>query len=481
MLQTDVDSSIKGKQWPLSCYGPFRDKPCIGNFIEDQSYEEMRALCYEAKTNGTFPTLASQIEAQLQDARQKMSLLYNVSNETLNAVINLYNNNADSNASPYSGPNPFVSTGAGLNTQQNTNLFGSASNTANPFAQQQVPTTSSFGGGSSVFGGTSTFGATSSSVFGGNQSSVFGSNQTSAFGNPVTSTSAASTSDSIFGLSSTTNSPFSLGQIQSQPQPDLGNIFGNAATPAPPAFNQQNSVFGGAPSLFGNQGMFGGQQQNAATPASTSIFGQANQAFGATSGTSIFGNAASTPQSNVFGNAAAIAAPQSNVFGAAPLQQQQSLFGATQPQAPPQGLFSNVPVPVQQGGNIFGSASVPQMSSNIFGNAAATLPQTAASSVNPFGAASSPFGNTGAPSQPPQSNSVFGQATFSSPFGGGGGGSQQFGASNPFQSQPADVQSNETVYSPLNSIAEQDLNWFKADYFELGSIPTMPPPRELCT
>lgn len=44
-LKTDAEGALKGNQWPLSSYGPFRDKPCIPNFIEDQSFEEFRHQC----------------------------------------------------------------------------------------------------------------------------------------------------------------------------------------------------------------------------------------------------------------------------------------------------------------------------------------------------------------------------------------------------------------------------------------------------
>lgn len=44
-LKTDAECTLKGNQWPLSSYGPFRDKPCIPNFLEDQSFEEARHLC----------------------------------------------------------------------------------------------------------------------------------------------------------------------------------------------------------------------------------------------------------------------------------------------------------------------------------------------------------------------------------------------------------------------------------------------------
>lgn len=450
VLQTDVDSSIKGKQWPLSCYGPFRDKPCIHNFIEDQSFEEMRALAYEAKTNAlTFQTLVSQIEQQIHDAQQKNELLYNVTYETLNNAVNLYNNCVDSSL-PTNAANAFASSGG----------FGSTSAASNPFGQQQVPTTNSFGGNSSIFGGSaSTFGTTS--VFGAGTAAPA---QTSVFGNSNTVTAPPAT-NSVFGLSATTtNSPFSLGQIQSQPQQDLGNIFGNAATAVAPAsttFNQQQPIFGGTAS-FGN---FGGQQQQQPTAASSSIFGQANQTFGTTGASSIFGNAGALPQSNVFGTT----------------QQQPSMFGTAQTTAPAPGLFSSVPIPAQQGANIFANAAAAQQS-NIFGNAATTLPP--ATVENPF-STNSTFGTSAVAPPPPPSN-VFGQEQqFSTPFGAVGPPSQQqsntFGTSNLFQNQTAAVIPNGLIYSPISAVTESDLNWFKSDHFELGSIPTVPPPRELCT
>lgn len=44
-LKTDAEGALRGNQWPISSYGPFRDKPSIVNFIEDQSFEEIRHLC----------------------------------------------------------------------------------------------------------------------------------------------------------------------------------------------------------------------------------------------------------------------------------------------------------------------------------------------------------------------------------------------------------------------------------------------------
>lgn len=49
----DVQAVLKGGQWILSCYSPFKEKP---NFpgITDLSPEEARLFIYEAKANNTL-------------------------------------------------------------------------------------------------------------------------------------------------------------------------------------------------------------------------------------------------------------------------------------------------------------------------------------------------------------------------------------------------------------------------------------------
>lgn len=44
ILKTDAEGVLNGNQWMLSGYSPFRDKPCMPNFIEDQSFEEIRLM-----------------------------------------------------------------------------------------------------------------------------------------------------------------------------------------------------------------------------------------------------------------------------------------------------------------------------------------------------------------------------------------------------------------------------------------------------
>lgn len=189
VVKSDAEAAIKGKQWILSSYGPFKDKPSLPNF-EDQSFEEIRSLCYEAKNSGTLQTLLPQLSQQAADATYKMSMLCdlnNINNNLLNMLVGLYNS-GDSIAttqSSLSNSNPFA---ISVGSNQSSSLFGNSTN-----QQQQNP----FGG--SLFASAPT--TTSSSIFGGSGTSVFGGQN--SFG--------GSTTNSFGGGGSAT--PFSLSQI----------------------------------------------------------------------------------------------------------------------------------------------------------------------------------------------------------------------------------------------------------------------------
>lgn len=444
----------------LSCYGPFRDKPCVPNFIEDQSFEELRALCYDAKTTGTVPNVVAQIGQQFQDAKNKMSLLYEVNNQTLNVIENLYNTGETVNSTTSSSSNPFA---VALPTATASNSIFGQSNTgasANPFASA---------GGGSVFSGGNT--ATSGNVFGGSSVSsagnVFGGASSaapsagifggaSAFGTPATSTvfgavnrPTPTAGGNIFGQPATVTaaSPFTA----------TSNIFGQSAvaTPAPSsAFQQNNSVFGGAATFSQPSGIFGGAATQPPIAGSQPIFGQS----------SIFGAA---NQSNVFGSVAVQPAAQGqSIFGSTAVTAAPSVFGTIPPTQPPQGLFASV----------FGAVPSTPSQQSIFG---AVPSSQVAPPPNPFGPAvsSTPFGNV-----PASTTSIFGDASSYQTFGVPAQQQQTFG-SNPFQQATASQQTrptDETVFSKIDALTEEVLNWFNTDHFDLGCIPTCPPPRELC-
>lgn len=44
ILKTDAEAVLKGNQWILSGYSPFKDKPCVPNLIDDQCFEEVRLM-----------------------------------------------------------------------------------------------------------------------------------------------------------------------------------------------------------------------------------------------------------------------------------------------------------------------------------------------------------------------------------------------------------------------------------------------------
>jgi nucleoporin-like protein 2 len=65
--------------------------------------------------------------------------------------------------------------------------------------------------------------------------------------------------------------------------------------------------------------------------------------------------------------------------------------------------------------------------------------------------------------------------------------SNVFGNSTPFeapaqqQSQNQPSQLSDSVYTKMENLTKQQLDAFQADRFDLGNIPTCPPPREMCS
>ena len=72
LVKTDLEAAINGKQWPISSFGPFKDKPCIPSFIEDQSFEEIRWLCYEAKQKNCVDQYVQHFSKEVMEANNKM-------------------------------------------------------------------------------------------------------------------------------------------------------------------------------------------------------------------------------------------------------------------------------------------------------------------------------------------------------------------------------------------------------------------------
>lgn len=392
VIKSEVDVTLKGNQWPLSCFGPFKERNSVPNFIDDLSFEEVRIMYLEAKMQNNIAGHQMQLAQMINDAKQKMQWITGTSRDVMNVLIEIYNQPEDSSkgTTTATGGNPFAaaaSIGTGTSTNVAANIFGGG-------------TSGGFGGGAFGGGGTQTsniFGAapnqTASSIFGGGSTGTTGSLGGNIFAKQVQPVPATN----IFG--------------QTQQQPQTGSVFGGAPTFGGTGGSLFASVTQPAAPLFG-------ATPAPAAPVSNNPFAQqqppAPPAFGA-----------APPSSNLFASVApAQPAPSTNPFGSAFATQQPSPFG--QPLQQPQQSSSNLflPAPTQ----------APAVGQSPFG-AVATM--------------SSPFGAN------PLAPSVVAPAA----------------ASNQFA----------TLYSKMEDLTAEQLEAFKAERFELGKIPTVPPPKELCS
>lgn len=412
-----MQGALTGNQWPLSCFGPFKDKPSIPDFIEDQSFEEIRWATYEAKVLGNIEQVNMGIYNMVRNARSKMEVVAAVNQDVLAICVQIYdagseNKNKDGRQQQQQ--------------QQPTNPFSAMGNAV-------IPTQSSIFGQQSSFGGALVTNA---------QSGVFAQ-------------AAQSTASSIFGAANKQQFG-NLGAPQT-------SIFGNAAPNQTASIfgNQTSSAFGAPATLGGSTGTFSlgqiSQQQQQPVNTGTGIFGQATQ---------------QTTPSNPFGQ---IMQPQpsANIFG----QQQNSAFGGP--------------------ANIFAQAVANQQPPSTFQQAIVTQPNTMFGSGGATSTTSSIFQQSqpGVTTATLHSNNIFGQSTFASQQQQGHTTSQQQSTGGFFTNQVATTSQQQsvfggattatatislTVYSRFEDLNQEQNDWFQADHFELGKIPTVPPPRELC-
>ncbi|KAG0678367.1 hypothetical protein C6P40_000566 [Pichia californica] len=297
--------------------------------------------------------------------------------------------------------------------------------------------------------------------------------------------------------------------INAPPRSNNSNsIFGNVGSEGNP-FNQKSNPFGGSSNVFGssnnggNLGAFGNQninsspfssQQTNSTTTTSSPFGQSGFAntqsttfgssgFGGTTATATnpFGassfNSLTNKPANPFG--ATAPAPSNNMstqntspFGNSGFSQSgfsQSGFGTSSTNTSnPFGNSSN-----SSSSNPFGTSS--NTTSNPFGGS------TTNTTSNPFGGSTtnntaSSFGNTNnsaggifSSTNAFQNNNQNSVPSQSSPFGG----SQNSGSGY----KQCDIGNEQTK---LEDVRGEILQMFKANEFQLGKIPDIPPPIELC-
>uniref|UniRef100_A0AC35TRW7 Nuclear pore complex protein Nup98-Nup96 n=1 Tax=Rhabditophanes sp. KR3021 TaxID=114890 RepID=A0AC35TRW7_9BILA len=256
--------------------------------------------------------------------------------------------------------------------------------TTSGFGVQAAPSTGGLFGSTNASSGSGLFGSPAAqqkptSLFGSSQASsgtLFGSNaNTGATGGMFGSNTAGTSSgSSLFGAKPAGTSLF--GATQAAP-----SAFGSTQTGAFGSTQAPTTAFGAgastsaSASLFGNKPAFGATTGSSlfgsAAPAASNTFGAANNAFGfgstntapaqpAATGGFGFGNtaAANTSGSSLFGAKPAAAAAPFSGFGAAPTNAfgtaapATGLFGSTAPAKP--SLFS---APAATGGSLFGTPS----------------------------------------------------------------------------------------------------------------------------
>ncbi|XP_059608564.1 nuclear pore complex protein Nup98-Nup96-like isoform X2 [Phlebotomus argentipes] len=439
-----MKTSIHGKQWPLSSFSPFKDEPSLPDFLEDQSYEEVRWNFMLAKVENRLPQFQEEFKRATVQAFDKMSKLSIPDAAVKSYLIDIYGVNGRRHRQMKAGGtygNAFsMATGDGGGRSIFDRISSNATTETSTFGGSN---SSSFSGGS-IFGGGSTFGTSATP-----QKSIFG--QQSVFGQTQQAT------QSIFGQTQAvqpTNSFFKMSQLGAPQAASGGNIFAQPMQTQQVTFGGQNAFATPAnpPQMTS---IFGGGFNNAqAQPMSTdSIFGGGGGGS-FSQPTTVFGqNAPQFGQSSVLAPASfATPAPQS-VFGqpaASPQIQPTNVFGQMNIQQPVQNTFQQ---------------SAP---ASVFGTVATAPPPPPP--VSSVFSAPSPFAAPAAPpalplpqlQQPPQQQTQQTNPTFFA------------------TPQPPAASANPALYSKLENLTPADLEAFKADTFVLGKIPTVPPPIELC-
>ncbi|XP_037937439.1 putative uncharacterized protein DDB_G0271606 [Teleopsis dalmanni] len=433
VIKADVEGAINGKQWPFTCYGPFRDKPCIPNFVEDQSFEEMRMLCYDAKQKNYFEQFHQQFNRQAMEATNKMRALLQLTPDIIKIVGDLYDNKSptsNSNAMPNTNAtvksNPF---GFSSNTAQTNSIFKSTPNTNNQsiFGTSNLNPTQNMAGNifTSSFGSMSTEQSTNS-IFAQptvpKSNSIFGGSQTtSLFSQPNVGMQTQNTTSNLFAQT-----------VNNQPQSQSLGLFGQSAQSTQNIFSQganstnlqqqQQQLQLQQQQQHQQQQLQQQQQQQQLQQQqqTKSIFGQNVQQSG-----NLFNLGASGGQTNMFSsNTPSLF---SNQFTQNTQQSQ------PQPQ-PPAGLFQN---DMQQ--------MVTQTS-----EAMQTAPQPQQSAMqHSFQQTQQVTGQL----QQPQQNNV--NATLS-------------------------IIPAAQLYTPVETLTAEELEAFKANTFTSAKLPTKPPPKEFC-
>ncbi|XP_060815480.1 nuclear pore complex protein DDB_G0274915-like isoform X2 [Bombus pascuorum] len=368
LVAKEILNAERGRQWLLSCFAPFKEKPCIPG-MEDLSPEEVRWEMYQAQNNGMVDQAKLHFQQLCTDMKAKREAFRNPTRETLTKLKEIlgtgHKNARNDNTSGKSSSFAFATPQLGLpSSTPSSNVFGNKTfgTQSNPFSGGFPPTSNT-----SIFGRTPT---TSNSVFGqntqtfGSSGSIFGGGASQpVFGQP-----------SIFGTSNPVNNVFARHETSQAPI----SVFNSGATSSP-------SLFSGTSSQS-NASIFAGAKTSTANPfGGSSNLQTTNSIFGSTPSTGTFSSGifsqSETPAfggAPVFGASATFGNNPGSIFGEKPaFGNSGSIFGGSNTTTP---AFSSA-----QPTNAFG-VTTSTSSVNLFGNAQCTTPSMPTSSASPFSA-----------------------------------------------------------------------------------------------
>lgn len=416
---TELAEMLELSNGIFTCYS--LKPPATTNLISnrDLSYEEARIQYYVAQSSNSIPQLQQELNMKYQDMNNCVSFLKNNTQKSVR-YLQLALQNPNVTPKPLIPPFDPTSTNSAPGASAGNSIFGSVTANSNPFNSTSNTTSApAFGSTNNPFGGVSA--ATKSNPFGGVSAS-----KPNPFGNASASTpnpfGGATASGGAFGASG----------------------FGNSLKPTGGAFGSQASTFGTSTTTggaFGNSG-FGSLPGGTSTTNTTNPFG--SSPFGASATSNPFGSS-TTPATNPATSTTAATTTSnstSSPFGTA--------FGSSTTAT---GAF---------GSTGFGSSTA---ASNPFGNTnnggfGSTLTTTSTTTTT-------------------NNNNFFQGGAQPSPFGGFAGNNNGFASS----SQGVSVYKQAGIDEPLTKmedLGQEIINIFEAATFEIGKVPDIPPPLELC-
>ncbi|XP_037944518.1 nucleoporin NUP42-like [Teleopsis dalmanni] len=133
IIKTDIQETIHGNQWLLSCYGPFSGKPCIPDFVKDLSFEEIRAVYYKGNQINDFAKVHQAVNKQFLEAMQKLKALLKFTPDIVKMVVNIYEYNDKSVTSGITKTNQNIFEASNFKTMQNIASVGDSSSVEQSF------------------------------------------------------------------------------------------------------------------------------------------------------------------------------------------------------------------------------------------------------------------------------------------------------------------------------------------------------------